>query len=142
MNEQLEISKRLQDIKNMKELESLMELADMIDQIQCISQEYSFHASLGKTYRCAKFLNVQGVVVNMRMSTDLLFKVASVADYFSMSSGERISMVKTVQECLSNATQTMESFNEISRNSIKADAVKSYYRDRYYGRMLNHKKLN
>ena len=66
----------LQKIDQLKELKSLKELADLLDDVACLSSDYSFYLNVGSNYHCLKFLNFQRVTVNLSLSTDLLFKVA------------------------------------------------------------------
>lgn len=47
----------LQNIDRMKELKSLKELADLLDDVACLSQDYSFYMNVGSNYHCLKFLN-------------------------------------------------------------------------------------
>ena len=51
------------------------------------------------------------LAVNLNLSTDLLFKVATVSDYFSMNSEGRMSFVGQVREALETASAEMKSFN-------------------------------
>ncbi len=48
--------------------------ADLLDDVACLSSDYSFYMNVGSNYNCLKFLNFQGVTVNLSLSTDLLFK--------------------------------------------------------------------
>lgn len=64
----------LQKIDQLKELKSLKELADLLDDVACLSSDYSFYLNVGSNYHCLKFLNFQRVTVNLSLSTDLLFK--------------------------------------------------------------------
>lgn len=54
--------------------QSLKELADLLDDVACLSSDYSFYLNVGSNYHCLKFLNFQRVTVNLSLSTDLLFK--------------------------------------------------------------------
>ena len=88
----------LQKIDQLKELKSLKELADLLDDVACLSSDYSFYLNVGSNYHCLKFLNFQRVTVNLSLSTDLLFKVATVTSYFSMNSEGRMSFIEQVKE--------------------------------------------
>ena len=59
----------LQKIDQLKELQSLKELADLLDDVACLSSEYSFYLNVGSNYHCLKFLNFQRVTVNLSLST-------------------------------------------------------------------------
>ena len=96
INEMLEatrIREGLQKIDQLKKLQSLVELAELLDDVACLSTDYRFYMNLGGNYHCLKFLNFQQVTVNLNLSTDLLFKVATVSDFFSMNSEGRMSFV-------------------------------------------------
>ena len=97
----------LQNIDRMKELKSLKELADLLDDVACLSQDYSFYMNVGSNYHCLKFLNFQRVTVNLSVSTDLLMKVATVTSYFSMNSEGRISFIEQVKESVEKAADEM-----------------------------------
>lgn len=71
----------LQKIEKLNQLQSLVELADLLDDVACLSSDYQFYMNIGGHYHCLKFLNFQQVTVNLNLSTDLLFKVATVADF-------------------------------------------------------------
>ena len=60
----------LQKIDQLKELKSLKELADLLDDVACLSSDYSFYLNVGSNYHCLKFLNFQRVTVNLSLSTD------------------------------------------------------------------------
>ena len=49
----------LQKIDQLKELKSLKELADLLDDVACLSSDYSFYLNVGSNYHCLKFLNFQ-----------------------------------------------------------------------------------
>ena len=105
----------LQKIDQLKELQSLKELADLLDDVACLSSEYSFYLNVGSNYHCLKFLNFQRVTVNLSLSTDLLFKVATVTSYFSMNSEGRMSFIEQVKESVEKASEQMREFNESVR---------------------------
>lgn len=71
------------------------------------------------------------------MSTDLLFKVATVSDYFSMNSEGRMSFVGQVREALETASAEMKSFNEIVRSEIIKDASRKHVGKTYYSGNLS-----
>lgn len=127
------VRENLQKINQLKQLKSLVELAELIDDVACLSSDYQFYLNLGGSYHCLKFLNYQRVSVNLHLSTDLLFKVATVADYFSMNSEGRIAFVGQVRESLEAAAKEMESFNEAVRSEILNESVRKYTRKSYYG---------
>ena len=87
------IRENLQKIDQLRQLQSLVELAELLDDVACLSRDYRFYMNIGGSYHCLKFLNFQQVTVNLNFSTDLLFKVATVSDYFSMNSEGRMSFV-------------------------------------------------
>ncbi|MDU8954885.1 MAG: hypothetical protein E7G31_01200, partial [Bacteroides sp.] len=92
----------------------------------------SFYMNLGGNYHCLKFLNFQQVSVNLSLSTDLLFKVATVADYFSMNSEGRLSFVGQVREALEAASVQMKEYNSIVRANIVGKSVEKHMRKTYY----------
>ena len=54
-----------------KQLRSLKDLADLLDDLACLSSDYSFYMNVGSNYNCLKFLNFQGVTVNLSLSRQL-----------------------------------------------------------------------
>lgn len=122
----------LQNIDKLNELKSLKDLADLLDDVACLSQDYSFYMNVGSNYYCLKFLNFQRVTVNLSVSTDLLMKVATVASYFSMNSEGRISFIEQVKESVEKAADEMREFNESVRSSIIYKAMKGHNRKTYY----------
>ena len=126
MIEDLGIKKALQSIKNLKELQSLYDLAVLVDDVACLSSDYRFYMNLGGNFHCLKFLNFQQVSVNFKVATDILFKVATVADYFSMNSEGRMSFVEQAREALEAATIEMKEYNSIARANIVAKSVESH----------------
>ncbi len=87
----------LQKIDQLKELKSLKELADLLDDVACLSSDYSLPERRIEL-PLPKILNFQRVTVNLSLSTDLLFKVATVTSYFSMNSEGRMSFIEQVKE--------------------------------------------
>ena len=132
MIEDLGIKKALQSIKNMKKLQSLYDLAVLVDDVACLSSDYRFYMNLGGNFHCLKFLNFQQVSVNFKVATDILFKVATVADYFSMNSEGRMSFVEQAREALEAATIEMKEYNDIARVSIVAKSVERHTKNTYY----------
>lgn len=130
--EDLGIKKALQSIKNLKELQSLYDLAVLVDDVACLSSDYRFYMNLGGNFHCLKFLNFQQVSVNFKVATDILFKVATVADYFSMNSEGRMSFVEQAREALEAATIEMKEYNDIARVSIVAKSVERHTKNTYY----------
>ena len=119
------IREGLQKIKELKQLQSLISLAELLDNVACLSSDYRFYMNLGGNYHCLKFLNFQQVSVNLGLSADLLFKVATVADYFSMNSEGRLSFVGQVREALEAATIEMKEYNSI----VRANIVETYQKN-------------
>lgn len=115
----------------------LVELAELLDDVACLSSDYRFYMNIGGSYHCLKFLNFQQVTVNLNLSTDLLFKVATVSDYFSMNSEGRMSFVGQVREALETASAEMKSFNEIVRSEIIKDASRKHVGKTYYSGNLS-----
>ena len=132
MIEDLGIKKALQSIKNLKELQSLYDLAVLVDDVACLSSDYRFYMNLGGNFHCLKFLNFQQVSVNFKVATDILFKVATVADYFSMNSEGRMSFVEQAREALEAATIEMKEYNSIARANIVAKSVERHTKKTYY----------
>lgn len=132
MIEDLGIKKALQSIKNLKELQSLYDLAVLVDDVACLSSDYRFYMNLGGNIHCLKFLNFQQVSVNFKVATDILFKVATVADYFSMNSEGRMSFVEQAREALEAATIEMKEYNSIARANIVAKSVERHTKKTYY----------
>ncbi len=132
MIEDLGIKKALQSIKNLKELQSLYDLAVLVDDVACLSSDYRFYMNLGGNFHCLKFLNFQQVSVNFKVATDILFKVANVADYFSMNSEGRMSFVEQAREALEAATIEMKEYNSIARANIVAKSVERHTKKTYY----------
>lgn len=130
--EDLGIKKALQSIKNLKELQSLYDLAVLVDDVACLSSDYRFYMNLGGNFHCLKFLNFQQVSVNFKVATDILFKVATVADYFSMNSEGRMSFVEQAREALEAATIEMKEYNSIVRANIVAKSVERHTKNTYY----------
>lgn len=133
MIEDLGIKKAFQSIKNMKELQSLYELARLVDDVSCLSSDYRFYANLGGNFHCLKFLNFQQVSVNFKLATDILFKVATVSDFFSMNSEGRMSFVAQAREALEAASFQMKEFNSIVRANVIAKSVERHTAKSYYG---------
>ncbi len=132
MIEDLGIKKALQSIKNLKELQSIYDLAVLVDDVACLSSDYRFYMNLGGNFHCLKFLNFQQVSVNFKVATDILFKVATVADYFSMNSEGRMSFVEQAREALEAATIEMKEYNSIARANIVAKSVERHTKKTYY----------
>lgn len=122
----------LQKIDRLKELQSLKELADLLDDVACLSTEYSFYMNVGSNYHCLKFLNFQRVTVNLSLSTDLLFKVATVSSYFSMNSEGRMSFIEQVKKAVEKASEEMKEFNESVRSTVIYKSMKGHNRKTYY----------
>lgn len=122
----------LQKIDQLKHLQSLKELADLLDDVACLSNDYTFYMAVGSNYHCLKFLNFQRVTVNLSLSTDLLFKVATVANYFSMNSEGRMSFISQVKESVEQAAKDMQDFNESVRSTMLHKSLKSHNRKTYY----------
>lgn len=131
------IRENLQKIDQLRQLQSLVELAELLDDVACLSSDYRFYMNIGGSYHCLKFLNFQQVTVNLNLSTDLLFKVATVSDYFSMNSEGRMSFVGQVREALETASAEMKSFNEIVRSEIIKDASRKHVGKTYYSGNLS-----
>lgn len=136
MIEASHIREGLQKIKELKQLQSLVSLAELLDNVACLSSDYSFYMNLGGNYHCLKFLNFQQVSVNLSLSTDLLFKVATVADYFSMNSEGRLSFAGQVREALEAASVQMKEYNSIVRANIVGKSVEKHMRKTYYSGSL------
>lgn len=122
----------LQKIDQLKHLQSLKELADLLDDVACLSNDYTFYMSVGSNYHCLKFLNFQRVTVNLSLSTDLLFKVATVTSFFSMNSEGRMSFISQVKESVEQAAKEMQEFNEVVRSTTIYKSLKSHNRKTYY----------
>ena len=132
MIEDLGIKKALQSIKNLKELQSLYDLAVLVDDVACLSSDYRFYINFGGNFNFQKFINLQQVSVNFKVATDILFKVATVADYFSMNSEGRMSFVEQAREALEAATIEMKEYNSIARANIVAKSVERHTKKTYY----------
>lgn len=140
LNEMIDAQKireGLQKIDQLRQLQSLIELAELLDDVACLSSDYRFYMNIGSNYHCLKFLNFQQVTVNLNLSTDLLFKVATVADYFSMNSEGRMSFVGQVREALEAASAQMKSFNEAVRSEILKESTQKHIRKTYYSGKLS-----
>lgn len=92
----------------------------------------SFYLNVGSNYHCLKFLNFQRVTVNLSLSTDLLFKVATVTSYFSMNSEGRMSFIEQVKESVEKAAEEMREFNESVRSTVIYKSMKGHNRKTYY----------
>lgn len=135
INEMIEATKireGLQKIDQLRQLQSLVELAELLDDVACLSSDYRFYMNFGNNYHCLKFLNFQQVTVNLNLSTDLLFKVATVSDFFSMNSEGRMSFVGQVREALEAASAEMKEFNEAVRGSIINKSIAKHSKKTYY----------
>lgn len=137
MIEDLGIKKALQSIQNLKQLQSLYDLAVLVDDVACLSSDYRFYMNLGGNFHCLKFLNFQQVSVNFKVGTDILFKVATVSDYFSMTSEGRMSFVAQAREALEAASLQMKEYNDIVRANIVAKSVEKHTRRTYYSGQLS-----
>lgn len=140
LNEMIEaahIRENLQKIDQLRQLQSLVELAELLDDVACLSSDYRFYMNIGGNYHCLKFLNFQQVTVNLNLSTDLLFKVATVTDYFSMNSEGRMSFVGQVREALEAASAEMKSFNEMVRSEVLKQSVQKHVGKTYYSGKLS-----
>lgn len=127
----------LQKIDQLKQLQSLVELASFLDDVACLSSDYRFYMNIGGHYHCLKFLNFQSVTVNLNLSTDLLFKVATVADFFSMNSEGRMSFVGDVRTSLESASKEMKEFNEVVRSEVLNESVQNHVGKTYYSGRLS-----
>lgn len=146
LNEMIEaahIREGLQKIDQLKQLQSLVELAELLDDVACLSSDYRFYMNLGSNYHCLKFLNFQQVTVNLNLSTDLLFKVATVSHFFSMNSEGRVSFVGQVREALEAASADMKAFNEMVRSQVIKNALAKHMKKTYYsGRLAAYTRYN
>lgn len=136
MVEATKIRQGLQKIDQLQQLQSLVQLAELLDDVACLSSDFRFYMNFGSNYHCLKFLNFQQVTVNLNLSTDLLFKVATVSDFFSMNSEGRMSFVGQVREALEAASAEMKEFNEMVRGSIIKKSVEKHNRKTYYNANL------
>lgn len=140
LNEMIEaahIREGLQKINELKQLQSLVELAELLDDVACLSSDYRFYMNLGSNYHCLKFLNFQQVTVNLNLSTDLLFKVATVSHFFSMNSEGRVAFVGQVREALEAASADMKAFNEMVRRQIIKNSLDKHVKKTYYSAKLS-----
>lgn len=140
LNEMIEaahIREGLQKIDQLKQLQSLVELAELLDDVACLSSDYQFYINLGSNYHCLKFLNFQQVTVNLNLSTDLLFKVATVSHFFSMNSEGRVSFVGQVRESLEAASADMKAFNEMVRSQVIKNSLAKHIKKTYYSGKLS-----
>lgn len=132
MYDAAKIREGLQKVKELKQLQSLVELAELLDNVACLSSDYTFYMNIGGNYHCLKFLNFQQVSVNLSLSTDLLFKVATVTDYFSMNSEGRLSFIGQVREALEAASIQMKEYNSIVRANVVGKSVERHTNKTYY----------
>lgn len=132
MYDAAKIREGLQKVKELKQLQSLVELAELLDNVACLSSDYTFYMNIGGNYHCLKFLNFQQVSVNLSLSTDLLFKVATVTDYFSMNSEGRLSFIGQVREALEAASIQMKEYNSIVRANVVGKSVERHTSKTYY----------
>lgn len=140
LNEMIEaahIREGLQKIDQLKQLQSLVELAELLDDVACLSSDYRFYMNLGSNYHCLKFLNFQQVTVNLNLSTDLLFKVATVSHFFSMNSEGRVSFIGQVREALEAASADMKAFNEMVRSQVIKNSLAKHVKKTYYSGKLS-----
>lgn len=140
LNEMIEaahIREGLQKINEFKQLQSLVELAELLDDVACLSSDYRFYMNLGSNYHCLKFLNFQQVTVNLNLSTDLLFKVATVSHFFSMNSEGRVAFVGQVREALEAASADMKAFNEMVRRQVIKNSLDKHVKKTYYSAKLS-----
>ena len=105
----------LQKIDQLKQLRSLKDLADLLDDVACLSSDYSFYMN-----------------VNLSLSTDLLFKVATVTSYFSMNSEGRMQFIEQVKASVEKAAEEMREFNESVRSVVIYKSLKGHNRKTYY----------
>ena len=70
--------------------------------------------------------------VTLSLSTDLLFKVATVTSYFSMNSEGRMSFIEQVKESVEKAAEEMREFNESVRSTVIYKSMKGHNRKTYY----------
>lgn len=136
MLEAARIREGLQSIAELKQLESLVELAGLIDDVACLSSDYNFYINLGSNYHCLKFLNFQSVMVNLNISTDLLFKVTTISNLFSMNSEGRLAFISQVRESLEQSMKDMKKFNETVRSRVIGDAMKHHTKKTYFSGKL------
>lgn len=130
------IREGLQKINQLKQLKSLVELAQFMDDLACLSADYRFYLNLGQNYHCLKFLNYQKVSVNLNFSLDMLFKVATVADFFSMNSEGRIAFIAQVREAAEQAAEDMKEYNEMVRSQVVSEAIAKHNQRTYYSAPL------
>ncbi len=136
MLEAARIREGLQSISELKQLKSLVDLAGLIDDVACLSTEYNFYINLGNHYHCLKFLNFQAVMVNLNLSADLLFKVTTVSNLFSMNSEGRLSFIAQVREALEQSMRDMKRYNDIVRSHVIGDAMRYHTKKTYFSAKL------
>lgn len=127
-----ELRESLQSISQLNQLQSLVELAELLDDVACLSSEFNYYVNIGSNYNCLKFLNFQKITVNMELSMDLLFKVSTVSNYFTMNSEGRMSFVTQVREAVDAASRDMQEFNEQVRRSVIAKSLLTHSKKTYY----------
>lgn len=136
MLEAARVREGLQSISELKQLKSLVDLAALIDDVACLSSDYNFYINLGNNYHCLKFLNFQSVMVNLNLSTDLLFKVTTISNLFSMNSEGRLAFISQVREALEQSMKDMKRYNEIVRSQLIGDAMKFHTKKTYFSGKL------
>lgn len=132
MAEAAKVREGLQNVKQLKQLKSLLELADLMDDVACLSSDYNFYINLGNNYHCLKFLNFQAVSANLNISSDLLFKVTTVSNLFSMNSEGRLSFITQAKEALEQSVKDMKTYNDIVRSRVVSNAIKAHTKKTYF----------
>lgn len=122
----------LQSIHQLNQIASLIELAELLDDVACLSTEFRYYLNIGSNYHCLKFLNFQKVTVNLNLASDLLFKVVTVSNLFSMNSEGRMSFVDQVRAAVDAASKEMQDFNEQVRRSVITKSLLAHSKKTYY----------
>ena len=102
----------LQKIDQLKQLRSLKDLADLLDDVACLSSDYSFYMNVGSNYNC--------------------LKLATVTSYFSMNSEGRMQFIEQVKASVEKAAEEMREFNESVRSVVIYKSLKGHNRKTYY----------
>jgi hypothetical protein len=127
-----EAQKLLEAAGNMKELKALKELADLVQDVSCLTSEYSFYMQIGDNYSCIRALRFKQMTINHRLSLDLLAKVITTTGYFNMNSEGRLSFIGQAREAFNAAALEMQEYNEFMRANITAKAVVNHNKRTYY----------
>ena len=110
----------------------MKELADLLDDVACLSSDYSFYLNVGSNYHCLKFLNFQRVTVNLSLSTDLLVQGGHRDQLLLDELGRAHVLYRAGEGIGGKSRREMREFNESVRSTVIYKSMKGHNRKTYY----------